>query len=180
MKTAKASRHKAPRAKAAKKMKMKARGPALRAIRMKKPAHAVRLGKAKAKPATNVTPIRRDRLDGRVFTDAREYDRRVFVRFDAAGKEMVRTAAGENGLSPYIAYFATEAAKAGKKIAAMPTTTREAGVFARFDSPAIKNMVAKAAMECKLSLSAYAAYFALEAAKAGRTMPKKEAAAAAS
>ena len=181
MKTAKATRHKAPRAKASKKMKMKAKGPALRAARMKKPARGVRQGvmKAKAKTATNVTPIR-DRLDNRVFTDAREYDRRVFVRFDAPGKELVKAAAGESGLSPYIAYFATEAAKAGKKVVAAPATTREAGVFARFDSPTVKKMVAKAAIDCGVSLSAYAAYFALEAAKAGRTMPKKEAAAAAS
>ena len=137
---------------------------------MKKPARAVRLDVVKAKKPVTPIPIH-DRLDSRVFNDAREYDRRVFVRFDAPGKELVKTAAGETGLSPYIAHFAAEAAKAGKTVVALPVSTREAGVFARFESPTIKTMVAKAAAGCGISLSAFAAYFALEAAKSGRKMP---------
>jgi hypothetical protein len=185
MKTAKASRKKiAHSAKA--KMKMKAakrKAPRMktrRAIAMKKkPARAVHMPpKARAaSKVSKVTPIS-DRLENRVFNDAREYDRRVFVRFDGPGKEMVRQAAGEIGLSPYIAHFAAEAAKAGKKVVATPVTTKETGVFARFESPAIKKMVAKAASDCGISLSAYASYFAVEAAKADRKMPMQKAAVA--
>ena len=183
MKTAKhkAAHHAAARPKASKKttakmkIKAKAKLTAKKTMKHKKPVRVARLPVAKwqTKPkaaASNVTPIR-DRIDERVFADAHEYARRVFVRFDAAGKELVKTIAGEIGLSPYIAHFAALAAKAGKKIVNMPVSTRETGVFARFDSPTEKGMVAKAAKECTLSLSAYAAYFALEAAKAGRTMP---------
>jgi hypothetical protein len=188
MKTAKAIR-KATRASSAtkkttktKKMKTakKMKATPRRALKMKKPVRAVAKLKRQASARANVTPIsdrkisdrpKTDRLEGRVFTDAREYDRRVFVRFDAAGKEMVKTAAGEAGLSPYIAHFAAEAAKAGKTVVATPVSTRETGVFARFESPTVKKMVAKAARECGISLSAYAAYFAVEAAKAARKMP---------
>lgn len=189
MKTAKRSpRPKALKAKKVTPVKMKTKAktaPRLGRKKMKlrtakKPVArtAVHLPPTK-KMKARVLPIpisaKKDRMDERVFNDSREYDRRVFVRFDAAGKELVKAAAGESGLSPYIAFFAAEAATAGKTLIAKPvTTTKEAGVFARFESPAVKKMVANAASECKLSLSAYAAHFAVEAARAGRKMPSAE------
>lgn len=150
---------------------------------LKKPVRAARqLGLAPKKVKARVAPIPiKDRMDGRIFTDAREYDRRVFVRFDTAGKELVKNAAGDSGLSPYIAHFAAEAAKAGKELVATPALgAKEAGVFARFASPTVKKMVMAAASKCRVSLSSYAAYFALEAAKAGKKMAAAEKAAAAS
>jgi len=106
--------------------------------------------------------------DGREY----EYNRRVYVRFDAEAKELVRKAAADAGLSPYIAHFAAEAAKAGKQMVA-PGGSRKAGVgvFARFGSPAVKQMVAATARKNHVSLSLYAAHFAVEAAKGGRKMP---------
>lgn len=80
-----------------------------------------------------------------------EYDRRIYVRFDAESKELVRKAAAGARLSPYIAHFASEAAKVGKRLVATPPAgSREAGVgvFARFASPAIKQMVAAMAGKC--------------------------------
>jgi len=105
---------------------------------------------------TQVTPI------------TREYERRVFVRFDTSGKALVRKAAAASGMSPYIAHFASVAARNGRKVPPTPVTAKSAGVFARFDDLKIKRMVSKAAKASGMSLSAYAAYFALEAAKSGR------------
>jgi hypothetical protein len=192
----------APRARAHATKKTKAkktirlgRKPLLRnAVLRKKPVARVappakvmkKMAKAKTRrgPALGtVTPIsdrpKKDRLDGRVFTHAHEYGRRVYVRFDTAGKELVEKAAGLSRMSPYIAHFASEAAHAGKKMPAMPVTTKEAGVFARFDSPVIKQQVKKIADASGVSLSAYAAYFAIEAAKAGKKMPGEKTATAA-
>jgi len=189
MKTSKAAHHKSSRSTKLKaKAKMKAKAKAkhglkakprtikmkVRKMKMRKPVRAVHLPPPRVtKPSADVTPIR-DRMDSRVHTDAREYDRRVFVRFDAAGKDLVKAAAGETGLSPYIAHFATEAAKAKLQLVANPVSTKEAGVFARFANPSVKKMVAGVAASCGVSLSAYAAHFALEAAKAGKTMPVKD------
>jgi hypothetical protein len=191
-KTAKATRHETARKPAKLKMKRKAKlkRPALHKIKARARAPKMKLRKKPVLPvrmarpnvikarAAKITPIserssdrpKNARLDGRVFTDSREYDRRVFVRFDAAGKELVKEIAGESGLSPYIAHFAAEAAQAGKELVATPASTKEAGVFARFATPAVKKMVAAAAAKCGVSLSSYAAYFAVEAAKAGKLM----------
>lgn len=47
-------------------------------------------------------------------------------------------------------------------------------IFVRFDTPADKQLVQKHAESIGVSASAYAAHFALEAAKAGKKLPEKE------
>jgi hypothetical protein len=157
---------------AKKKAKLKSRMATKSKALAKKP-----VARAQAKVKAQVTPIS-DRLDRRVHTDSREYDRRVFVRFDGIGKELVKKAAASAGLSPYIAHFAAAAAQAGRKTPAGDTirvaTNRDAGVFARFQSPTVKQLVKKMADASGVSLSAYAAHFALEAATAGKSMPSAE------
>jgi hypothetical protein len=137
-----------------------------------KPMRAVRVPAAKAKKGPDkVTSI----------ADSREYDRRVWVRLDADSKELIRKVAAGSGLSPYIGHFAAEAAKAGKTLVATPATeVRNAGIMVRFVTPAVKKMVAAIAKECGVSMSAYAAHFALEAAKAGRKMAEEKESAVAS
>jgi uncharacterized protein (DUF1778 family) len=149
---------------------------------LKKPVRAVRhASKVKGKAKARVAPIPINRIKRDGFTGyAGEYDRRVYVRFNTGDKELVKKAAADSGLSPYIANFATEAARAGRELVATPATTKEAGVFARFASPSVKKMVVAAADKCGVSLSAYASYFAVEAARAGKKMAAAEKAAAAS
>jgi hypothetical protein len=161
---------------AKKKAKLKSRMATKSKTLAKKPVARAQAKKRPAAVKAQVTPIS-DRLDRRVHTDSREYDRRVFVRFDGITKELVKKAAGSAGLSPYIAHFAAVAAKAGRKTPSDIYGTlanRDAGVFARFENPSVKQLVKKMADASGVSLSAYAAHFALEAATAGKSMPSAE------
>lgn len=152
------------------KVKMKAKGPALRAKRRVAGTVTMPKRQTKPKPMADVTPI----------TDAGEYATRVFVRLDSENKELLREISAGVGLSPYIRHFAVEAAKAGTKLVAGPVIGKETGVFVRFLTAAVKKMVGAAAKECAVSMSSYCAYFAVQAAKAGKKMPETEKAAAAS
>jgi len=120
---------------------------------------------------TTTKKVTQVKLKGAKVTPiTREYERRVFVRFDAPGKELVRKAAVASGMSPYIAHFASEAARSGRKVPSQPVTAKSAGVFARFDDMKIKRMVIKAAKASGVSLSSYSAHFAVAAAKSGKKM----------
>ena len=111
----------------------------------------------------------------------------VFIRFEtAADKDFAAQAADAakaSSLSAYSAYFALEAAYAGKKMELKPRAVEKKAAssagsseyarrnFARFATPALKGIVAKAAKATGVSLSAYIRYFTMEAAKAKAKLP---------